>query len=77
MSSNNHPKNLLFSKRHFIVMLIGLVLILVGFLLMSGGEMKDPNVWDKDVIYSFKRITLAPFLVIAGLALQAFAIFKK
>ena len=58
-------------------MLIGLVLILVGFLLMSGGEMKDPNVWDKDVIYSFRRITLAPFLVIAGLALQAFAIFKK
>ena len=58
-------------------MLIGLVLILVGFLLMSGGEMKDPNVWDKDVIYSFRRITLAPFLVIAGLVLQAYAIFKK
>ena len=77
MSFKNHPKNLLFSKRHFIVMLIGLVLILVGFLLMSGGEMKDPNVWDKDVIYSFRRITLAPFLVIAGLVLQAYAIFKK
>jgi len=56
---------------------IGCALIAVGLLLMLGGGMKDPNVWDESVIYSFRRITLAPIFILAGLGMQVYAIFKK
>ena len=72
------PKShLLFGKKNFIPMLIGAGLILLGFILMSGGGMDDPTEWDEDKIYSFRRITLAPALVLIGLGLQAYGIFKK
>jgi hypothetical protein len=43
---------------------------------MLGGH-EDPNVWDETVIYSFRRITLAPIVILAGLAVEVYAIFKK
>ena len=58
-------------------MLIGLGVIFLGFILMSGGAMEDPTVWDEKVIYSFRRITLAPILVLVGLGINIYAIFKK
>ncbi|MBK9212974.1 MAG: DUF3098 domain-containing protein [Saprospiraceae bacterium] len=58
-------------------MLGGAVLILIGFLLMSGGSMKDPNVWDESVIYSPIRITLAPIVILAGIVLNIYAVFKR
>ena len=58
-------------------MIAGLGLIFIGFLLMSGGEMPNPDTWDESIIYSPRRITLAPFVVIVGLCLQAYAIFRK
>ncbi|MBL0189801.1 MAG: DUF3098 domain-containing protein [Saprospiraceae bacterium] len=66
-----------YSKRHFQLMLGGAVLILIGFLLMSGGSMKDPNVWDESVIYSPIRITLAPIVILAGIVLNIYAVFKR
>jgi hypothetical protein len=56
---------------------IGLVIILVGFVLMSGGSMPDANTWDESIIYGFRRITLAPMVVLAGLGVVIAAIFKK
>ena len=56
---------------------IGLALILLGLLAMSGGAMPDPNTWDPGLIYSFRRITLAPMLMIAGFVVVIFGIFKK
>ena len=44
---------------------------------MTGGKSKDPNVFDYNVVYSFTRITLAPILIIAGLMIEIYAIFKK
>jgi hypothetical protein len=44
---------------------------------MSGGKSADPNVFREDEIYSFRRITLAPFLVILGLVIEGYAIMKK
>jgi hypothetical protein len=58
-------------------MLIGAALILIGMLLMSGGKSADPNVFNTDEVYSFRRITLAPILIIAGFIVEIFAIFKK
>lgn len=67
-----------FSKENYKWMLIGLVLMAVGMFLMSGGTSnKDPNVFDKGAVYSATRITIAPLLILAGLVLEIFAIFKK
>lgn len=68
---------LLFNRQTYIYIGIGCALIAVGLLLMLGGGMKDPNVWDESVIYSFRRITLAPVFILAGLGMQVYAIFKK
>ncbi len=67
----------LFGKENYKWMFIGIGLIALGLVLMSGGSMPDENTWDPDRIYSFRRITLAPIVIIAGLGLQVVAIFKK
>ena len=60
----------LFGKENYRWMLIGLVLIGLGLIAMAGGKSKDPNVFDPKEVYSFTRITIAPILIIAGLALS-------
>jgi hypothetical protein len=68
---------LLFNKQTFLYMGIGCGLIALGLILMLGGGMDDPAVWDESVIYSPIRITLAPIVILAGLGMQIYAIFKK
>ena len=67
----------IFGRQNFMWMGIGLALVLLGLLTMSGGAMPDPNTWDPDIIYSFRRITLAPILMLAGFGLVIYGIFKK
>ena len=69
--------NPLFGKENFIWMLIGLVIMAIGFFLMAGGKSTDPTKFNDNEIYSFTRITLAPFLIIAGFVVEIFAIMKK
>lgn len=66
-----------FGKSNYTWMLVGATLILIGMLLMSGGKSADPNVFNADDVYSFRRITLAPIVIIAGFIVEIFAIFKK
>src|SRR4051812_16813666 len=73
-SSQN--KELLFDKTNYIIMAVGAVLIILGFILMSGGN-NDPKVFNEAEIYSFRRITLAPITVIAGFIVIVVAILKK
>jgi Protein of unknown function (DUF3098) len=73
-SKNYKP---LFGKENYRWMLIGLGVILLGLLLMIGGKSKDPNVFNVSEVYSFRRITVAPILILAGLALEIVGIFKK
>lgn len=68
---------LLFSKQNYLWIGIGCALIAIGLMLMLGGDMKDPNVWDESVIYSARRTVLAPIVILAGLGMQIYAIFKK
>jgi hypothetical protein len=68
---------LLFDKSNYVFMIAGLVVVLLGFALMSGGATTDPNVFPKDEIYSFRRITLAPIVVIIGFGIELFAILKS
>jgi hypothetical protein len=74
--SSSQESQMLFGRENYIYMGAGVLLIGLGMLLMTGGGMDDPNVWDESVIYSFRRITLAPMLIIAGLAVEVVGIFK-
>ena len=69
--------NTLFSKDNYKWMLIGLVVMAIGFFLMAGGKSSDPNVFQDKDVYSTTRITIAPILIIAGLIIEIFAIMKK
>lgn len=63
-------------RRNYALMLIGVSVIVIGFALMSGGGSDDPTVFNRDM-FSFRRITLAPILVIAGFAIEIFAIMRR
>ncbi len=67
----------LFAKENLVWMLIGAVIVALGFILMSGGKSTDPRVFDTKEVYSTVRITIAPILIIAGLIVEIYAIFKK
>lgn len=67
----------LFGKSNYLIMLAGIVIIALGMLLMAGGKSADPNVFDPNEVYSTTRITVAPLLILAGLVLEIYAIFKK
>ena len=66
----------IFGKRNYKFMFIGMALIALGFILMVGGGSDDPNVWN-DTIFNFRRIRLAPMLVLFGLLVEIYAIMTK
>jgi len=70
-------KDMLFGRENYTYMIAGVVLMIIGFILMRGGAMPDDNTWDPNLIYSFRRITLAPILILAGLGVEIYAIFKS
>ena len=67
----------LFEKDNIIWMGIGAAVMAVGFLLMAGGKSEDPNIFNKDQVYSTTRITIAPIVIIIGLIIEVYAIFRK
>lgn len=67
----------IFDQTNYMIMIAGVVVILIGFALMSGGATSDPTVFPKEELYSFKRITLAPIVVMLGFAIEIFAILKR
>ncbi len=69
--------NILFTKDNYKWMLIGLVILALGFFLMAGGKSSSPNAFTDKDIYSPMRITVAPILIVAGLLVEIFAIMKK
>ena len=81
-NSENQENTFYFGKENYKWMLIGLALIIVGFLLMLGADANtvdgklDPNAWNED-IFSIRRIRIAPLLVISGFVVQVFAILKR
>ncbi len=70
-----NEKDFLFGKRAYRIMVVGLALIVLGFVLMSGGGSDDPNVFNPE-IYSTMRIRIAPTLVLAGFATLVVAILS-
>ena len=77
MKKNKKPsKNFIFKKKNYTVMLIGILFIVIGFILMSGGGSENPNVFNEE-IYNFRRIRLAPTLILIGFGIQVYAILLK
>lgn len=73
---NQQKSVLLFDRHKYKWLIIGLAVTALGFLLMIGGGSDDPYVFSED-IFNFRRLTLAPILVLAGYAIQIYAIMKK
>jgi hypothetical protein len=69
-------KQFAFERENYKWMLIGIAIIVVGFLLMIGGGSDDPNVFNESM-FNFRRLTLAPLLILAGYVVEIYAIMKK
>lgn len=75
---NGAPKEeMVFSWANYKWMLGGVVAIIVGFLLMSGGGSSDPNVFNAEAIFSWRRVVLAPFVVLVGFGIVGYSIFHR
>ena len=77
MSEHNNKSLAFFGKSNYIWMMVGAALIIIGMVVMSGGKSADPNVFNANEVYSFRRITIAPILIIAGFIVEIYAIFKN
>jgi Protein of unknown function (DUF3098) len=67
----------LFDKQNKIWMLAGVAIMIIGFLLMAGGRSEDPNVFDPNEVYSTRRITVAPIVILIGLVVLIVSIFRQ
>jgi len=78
MSQKEPEKKFQFAlgKENYILLAIGFAIIILGFLLMIGGRSDDPTVFNEE-IFSFRRITLAPIVVLFGFMFEIYAIMKK
>lgn len=76
MKKQEQEHEFLFEKANYIILLIGIAVITLGFILMSGGGSDDPNVFNEE-IFNFRRIRLAPTTVLIGFGITIYAILKN
>ncbi len=76
MKDKEQKQEFLFEKVNYTILLIGVAVITLGFILMSGGGSEDPTVFNED-IFSFRRIRLAPTTVLIGFGITIYAILKN
>ncbi|MFT5253395.1 MAG: hypothetical protein ACI87N_002428 [Flavobacteriales bacterium] len=76
MKNNEQKQEFLFGKNNYTILLIGIGVIVLGFILMSGGGSDDPAVFS-DAIFNFRRIRLAPTTVLIGFGITIYAILKS
>lgn len=78
-TNQNKADNLVtfaFTKQNYRLLIIGIVVMTLGFILMIGGGSDDPAIFSEE-IFNFQRMTLAPILVLAGYIIEIFAIMRK
>jgi hypothetical protein len=76
MEDKQQPQEFLFDKVNYKILLIGIAVIALGFILMSGGGSDDPKVFNED-IFNFRRIRLAPTTVLIGFGITIYSILKE
>lgn len=69
--------NISFTKQNYYIILAGLAIVVIGFMLMSGGGSENANEFNAEELFSFRRITLAPIMVILGYVIVVVGIMKK
>lgn len=77
MKDNENKNGFLFESVNYKILLIGLAVIALGFILMAGGGSEDPKVFNEAELFSFRRIRLAPTLVLIGFGITIYSIFKN
>ena len=77
MAKHNHFNDMPFTGVNYKLLLIGLAIVVIGFLLMAGGGNGDPNNFDESAIFSPRRITVAPIFTLVGYLFVVYAILKK
>jgi len=65
-----------FKKENYRLMIIGVILVILGYILMIGGSSDDPNIFNPE-IFSFRRIVLSPIIIVAGFLIITFGIMKR
>ena len=70
-------KKMVLKKKNYLLIVVGCIIVLLGFVLMSGGGSENPEIFNEKELFSFRRITLAPFLVLFGYGVVLFGIMKK
>lgn len=75
--TQSEPIEMVYKKKNFIILGIGILFMLIGFILMSGGKMPSSDVWDNALIYSKRIVIVSPAFILAGLGIIAYSIFKK
>ncbi len=76
MKEDTKKQEFLFGANNYKILIIGLVVIAIGFILMSGGANENPNVFNEEV-FNFRRIRLAPTVVLIGFGITIYSILKK
>ena len=77
MKNEENKPAFLFEKVNYTILFIGVGIIALGFILMAGGGTDDPNTFDENALFSFRRIRLAPTLVLAGFGVTIYSIMKN
>ena len=73
----NEKSKMVLGKKNYIIIISGCLIVVLGFILMSGGGSEDPNLFIEEELFSFRRITLAPFMVMLGYGVVLYGIMKK
>ena len=76
MKEDTSKQEFLFGATNYKILIIGLVVIALGFILMSGGANENPNIFNEEV-FNFRRIRLAPTVVLIGFGITIYSILKK
>jgi len=74
MKETNKNSKFAFTKNNYILLGVGVLFIIIGFLLMQGGGSEDPTVHNEEEMFGFRRITLAPICIVGGFIINIFAI---
>lgn len=77
MNNQSEKFGFALSKQNYILLAIGFAIIVIGFLLMTGGGSEDPNIFNAEELFSRRRTTIAPLVVLFGFIFEIYAIMKK
>ncbi|HRG38563.1 MAG TPA: DUF3098 domain-containing protein [Bacteroidia bacterium] len=77
MAKETSKTGFAFGKENYRIFIVGVVVVVIGYLLMIGGGAENPNEFHEDEIFSFRRITLAPIVILAGFVTVLVGIMKK